>query len=137
MTTAGQRRDTRVVQTPTSDNAGRTSESDGIVEPADPDALDLTVTVTGNQAELNYNPIAGYDHTAQWSPDLQPGNWTDLPGGMHNNGLREAGRPRRKRCPPCCQIAWISWNYEWSRKNSFIHKPHKTKGKHCGRGDGR
>lgn len=46
-----------------------------VVEPADPEELEFTLTVTGNQAELSYTPIAGYDHTVQWSPSLQPGSW--------------------------------------------------------------
>ena len=49
-------------------------------------ALNLTITVTGNQAELNFTPIPGYNHTAQWSPTMQSGTWTNLPGGPHNSG---------------------------------------------------
>jgi len=49
-------------------------------------ALGVTINVTGNQAELNFTPIASYDHTVEWSPNLLPGFWTGLPGGPHNSG---------------------------------------------------
>ena len=60
--------------------------------------LDLRVTSTGNQADLSFHPIPGFDHTVQSSETLLPLSWVDLPGGPHNAGIASqvvAGIPRR------------------------------------------
>lgn len=49
--------------------------------------LRLTVSRTGDQADIMFLPIAGFTHTLQYSDTLLAGSWVDLPGGPHNSGV--------------------------------------------------
>lgn len=49
--------------------------------------LGLQVTIVGNQANATFNPLGGYNHTVEWSPDLGVATpWAPLPGAPHNAG---------------------------------------------------
>jgi hypothetical protein len=57
--------------------------------------LNLQVSSSG---DITFNPIAGFDHTVEFSGTLLPGSWVDLPGGPHNTGAVNqvvAGIPER------------------------------------------
>jgi hypothetical protein len=45
--------------------------------------LNLQVSSSG---DITFNPIAGFDHTVQFSDTLLSLSWVDLPGGPHNAG---------------------------------------------------
>lgn len=69
-----------------------------VVAELDPSALDLNVTVTGGGNTVTFQPIAGYDHTVQYSDTLLAPSWIDVPGAPHNSGAVNhlaAGVPER------------------------------------------
>jgi len=49
-------------------------------------ALDLRISRAGSQVDLSFDPLPGFNHTVQWSPDLGASGWNNLAGGPHNAG---------------------------------------------------
>lgn len=50
------------------------------------EAINLGISKTAEGVELNFTPVAGYDHTVMFRDDLSLGDWAPLPGAPHNSG---------------------------------------------------
>jgi len=54
--------------------------------PPDLSGLNLSIRMIGGVPRIEFNPVAGMQHTVEVSDALLPGTWTPLAGAPHNTG---------------------------------------------------